>query len=64
MAYRLIATDVHGNKVMEDVETSKGAAYIGFDIWCDPTLDESGQIVNIYLCDDETGEVILSKKIR
>ena len=63
MAYILTAFDKDHRLVMEHTETSKGAALIGFDIWCDGSLDETGRMDYVDLLDTETGEVLLSGKV-
>lgn len=62
--YTLTAFDSNNHVIIQDTGLDMYAAFIGFDIWCDGSLDKYHRIDHITLVDETTGEVILSGKVK
>lgn len=62
--YTLTAFDSNDHVVMQDTGLDRYAAFIGFDIWCDGSLDEHHRMNHVTLTSETTGRIILSSEVK
>lgn len=62
--YTLTAFDSNNRIVMQNTGLDKFTALIGFDVWCDGSLDKCHRMDHVTLINETTKEIILSGEVK